>query len=64
MRQQAYLTKWITLSLIDNRNDSKYKFYFEGWVKSYVNFLNKNENTLGSIFYTEKEKNEEDGEDG
>ena len=58
MRQQAYLTKGITLSLIDNRNESKYKFYFEGGVKSYVNFLNKNENTLGSIFYTEKEKND------
>ena len=58
MRQQAYLTKGITLSLIDHRSDNKYKFYFEGGVKSYVNFLNKNENTLGSIFYTEKEKND------
>ena len=58
MRQQAYLTKGITLSLMDHRNGSKYKFYFEGWVKSYVNFLNKNENTLGNVFYTEKEKND------
>ncbi len=58
MRQQAYLTKGITLTLNDERNDSNYKFYFEGWVKSYVNFLNKNENTLWNVFYTEKEKND------
>lgn len=30
MRQQAYLTKGITLTLNDERNDSNYKFYFEG----------------------------------
>ena len=30
MRQQAYLTKGINLTIIDNRRDQKYKFYFEG----------------------------------
>ena len=55
LRQQAYLTKWITLTLKDERSDEKYKFYFEGWVKSYVNFLNKKEDTIWDIFYTEKE---------
>ncbi len=58
LRQQAYLTKWITLLLKDERTDESYTFYFEGWVKSYVNFLNKNESTIGAIFYTEKEKND------
>lgn len=58
LRQQAYLTKGIKLNLIDERTDKRYKFYFEGWVKSYVHFLNKNEDTLGEIFYAEKEKNE------
>lgn len=55
MRQQAYLTKWITLYLIDERTNSKYKYYFEWWIKSYVNFLNKSEDTLWEIFYVEKE---------
>lgn len=55
MRQQAYLTKWITLYLIDERSNSKYKYYFEWWIKSYVNFLNKSEDTLWEIFYVEKE---------
>ena len=55
LRQQAYLTKGITLYLSDERNGEKYKYYFEGWVKSYVNFLNKKEDTIWDIFYVEKE---------
>ena len=58
LRQQAYLTKGIKLNLTDDRTDKRYKFYFEWWVKSYVHFLNKNEDTLWEIFYAEKEKNE------
>lgn len=57
MRQQAYLTKWIRLNIIDERSGKKYKYYFEGWIKSYVHFLNRKEDTLWEIFYTEKEKN-------
>ncbi|MDP2090734.1 MAG: DNA topoisomerase (ATP-hydrolyzing) subunit B [Candidatus Gracilibacteria bacterium] len=55
LRQQAYLTKGITLYLIDERNGEKYKYFFEGGVKSYVNFLNKKEDTIGEVFYVEKE---------
>ncbi len=57
LRQQAYLTKGIKLDIIDNRNGEKYRFYFEWGIKSYVQFLNKKEDSLGDIFYTEKEKN-------
>ena len=57
LRQQAYLTKWIKLNIIDDRTSNRYKFYFEWWIKSYVHFLNKNEDTLWDIFYFEKEKN-------
>ena len=55
LRQQAYLTKWITLYLIDERTDDRYKYYFEGWIKSYVNFLNRWQDVLGEVFYIEKE---------
>lgn len=58
LRQQAYLTKGIKLNIIDERSEKRYKFYFEGWVKSYVHFLNKNEDIIGDIFYSEKEKND------
>ena len=57
LRQQAYLTKWIKLYIIDERTSKRYKFYFEWGIKSYVHFLNKQEDTIGDIFYTEKEKN-------
>lgn len=55
LRQQAYLTKWITLYLVDERNWERYKYYFEWGIKSYVNFLNKKEDTIWDIFYVEKE---------
>ncbi len=58
LRQQAYLTKWVKINFYDERSDYRYRFYFEWWIKSYVNFLNKNEDTIWSIFYIEKEKNE------
>ncbi len=58
LRQQAYLTKGITLIIFDERTDKKYKFYFEWGIKSYVHFLNRKEDTLGDAFYVEKEKNE------
>ena len=58
LRQQAYLTKWITLVLNNEKSWENYKFYFEGWVKSYVHFLNKKEDTIWDIFYTEKESKE------
>lgn len=58
LRQQAYLTKGITLNIFDERSGERYKFYFEGGIKSYVNFLNKTEETLGDVFYVEKEKND------
>lgn len=58
LRQQAYLTKWITLYLNDERTGERYKYYFEWGIKSYVNFLNKKEDTIWEIFYVEKEKND------
>jgi DNA gyrase subunit B len=57
LRQQAYLTKWIKLEIIDERTWEDYRFYFEWWIKSYVQFLNRKEDVLWDIFYVEKEKN-------
>jgi len=58
MRQQAYLTKGIKLITIDERSGERYKFFFEGGIKSYVNFLNKNDHTIGDVFYAEKDKDD------
>ncbi len=58
LRQQAYLTKGVTISLFDERDGRKYRFYFEGGVKSYVAHLNRGKDVLSSIFYVEKELEE------
>ncbi|MBI2634107.1 DNA topoisomerase (ATP-hydrolyzing) subunit B [Candidatus Peregrinibacteria bacterium] len=55
VRQQAYLTKGITISLFDERSDQRYRFYFEGGIRSYVQHLNKGKETIGGIVYLEKE---------
>ena len=49
MRQQAYLTKGITLRLKDNRDGRKIMFYFEGGIKSYVQHLNRDKECIGGI---------------
>lgn len=54
LRQQAYLTKGIQMTLADDRTWERYRFYFEWWVKSYVHFLNRQYDELGDIFYVDK----------
>jgi len=49
MRQQAYLTKGVTIEVVDERDDNKCKFYFEGGIKSYVRHLNKGKEVIGDV---------------
>ncbi len=58
LRQQAYLTKGVTIRVIDERGDNKYKFYFEGGIKSYVQHLNQNKEPIGDIVYVERESDD------
>lgn len=62
MRQQAYLTKGVTLKLSDRRKDHRqkdYQFYFEGGIKAYIKALNRNKSVKNqNIFYVEKEIND------
>ncbi len=69
IRQQAYLTRGIKVYVVDRRQsavkkekDSQYApckvygFYFEGGIKSYVRYLNRNEKILHpKIYYCNKE---------
>lgn len=59
LRQQAYLTKGVTLVVEDKRdkdNEQSYIFYFEGGIASYVGYLNRaHEVVQEKIFYVEKE---------
>ena len=55
MRQQAYLTKGITITLIDERSENnRYRFYFEGGIRSYVYHLNHRADPLGEIFSVDR----------
>jgi DNA gyrase subunit B len=55
VRQQAYLTKGITLTLINEFTDTKYRFFFEGGIQSYIHHLNKSVEPIGEdVFYVDK----------
>jgi DNA gyrase subunit B len=55
MRQQAYLTKGVSIRCSDERNDDRFMFYFEGGIKSYVQHLNRGREMIGDVVYIEKE---------
>ena len=55
-RHQAYLTKGVLISVLDERTGAKETFYFEGGIKSYVKRLNSGKEVLtDDIFYVEKQ---------
>ncbi len=58
LRQQAYLTKGISIEVNDKRikgQEKKYKFHFEGGIKSYIRALNRNNNVKNeNVFYIDK----------
>ncbi len=60
VRQQAYLTKGVTISFYDKRKDKKNstQFYFEGGITSFVRHLNENKDTIGQIISFEGESND------
>jgi DNA gyrase subunit B len=48
LRQSAYLTKRVWITLIDERIDRERSFYFEGGIQSFVRHLNRNKEVLHS----------------
>jgi DNA gyrase subunit B len=56
LRHQAYLTKGVRTTINDYRTNTKYSFYFEGGIKSYVNHLNIGKDAVeDEIFYVDKQ---------
>jgi len=59
LRQQAYLTKGITINVEDKRaghRPKRYKFHFEGGIKSYIKSLHRNKAVKNeTVFYVDKE---------
>jgi DNA gyrase subunit B len=61
LRQQAYLTKGVRITIIDERKKDKtsktYTFYFEGGLTSFVKYLVRDQDVVHeNIFYFEREK--------
>ncbi len=55
IRHQAYLTKGVYVSVVDERTNKRAAFYFEGGIQSYVKHLNIGKDvTTENIFYVEK----------
>ncbi len=55
LRESAYLTKGVWITLTDERTDRERSFYFEGGLVSFVRHLNRTKETLHSRpIYTER----------
>jgi len=56
LRHQAYLTKGVYASVVDERTGDRQAFYFEGGIQSYVKHLNLGKDVLADApFYVEKQ---------
>ena len=56
LRHQAYLTKGVFTSVVDERTGERQAFYFEGGIQSYVKNLNIGKDVLvDTPFYVEKQ---------
>ena len=56
LRESAYLTKGVWITLIDERIDRERSFYFEGGLQSFVRHLNRNKEALHNRpIYVERE---------
>ena len=56
LRHQAYLTKGVRTSVVDERTGERMAFYFEGGIQSYVKHLNIGKDVLGDEpFYVERQ---------
>lgn len=53
-REMAFLTRGLTITLVDEREGRELTFYFEGGIQSFVRYLNRNRQPLHPIWYVEK----------
>jgi len=56
-REMAFITRQVEINLIDERAEPhrSMKFYFEGGIAAFVQYLNRNREVLHDVFYVEKE---------
>ena len=54
-REMAFVTRGVTIRLLDERDDRSMTFHFEGGIKSFVRYLNRNRETLHPVVHIEKD---------
>ncbi len=54
-REMAFVTRGVTIYFLDERSNREMTFYFEGGIRSFVRYLNRNRITLHPVMFTEKQ---------
>ncbi len=54
-REMAFVTRGVTIHFRDERTDREMTFYFEGGIRSFVHYLNRNRQPIHKIVHAEKE---------
>tara|TARA_B100000315_G_C14591113_1_gene595851 strand:- start:4452 stop:6383 length:1932 start_codon:yes stop_codon:yes gene_type:complete len=56
MRELAFLNQGVKIEIKDERTNKENVFHYEGGIKEFVTFINKNKNSLHDVVYLKKEK--------
>jgi DNA gyrase subunit B len=56
LRELAFLNKGLFISVHDERTDEKKEYKYKGGIASFVEYLNKNKNTITKVIYFEGER--------
>jgi DNA gyrase subunit B len=54
-REMAFVTRGVTIRLLDERESREMTFYFEGGISSFVRYLNRDKELLHPVFQREQE---------
>lgn len=54
-REMAFVNRAVTIFFLDERSSREMTFYFEGGIKSFVRYLNRNRMVLHPVVHVEKE---------
>ncbi|HKY83862.1 MAG TPA: DNA topoisomerase (ATP-hydrolyzing) subunit B [Anaerolineales bacterium] len=54
-REMAFVTRGVTIHLLDQRDGRQMTFYFEGGITSFVRYLNRNRVVLHPVMHAERE---------